>query len=82
MSFSKDRVYIGQTGDIEQRLRSHNSGRVKSTKDGVPWELVALEDIKDRATARWIERGLKKSKGRRNKWMACYAYGSESEISE
>jgi predicted GIY-YIG superfamily endonuclease len=82
LSVSKNRIYIGQTREMKQRLQYYNSGRVKSTKEGVPWQLIALQEVEDRDKARWIERGLKQSEGRRKKWLASYAYGSESEISE
>ena len=82
MSVSKNRVYIGQTREIKQRLQYHNSGWVASTKQDVPWKLIALQEVEDRDRARWIEKGLKQSEGRRKKWLVRYAYGSESEVSK
>ena len=32
--------YVGQTADIDKRLKRHNRGIVPSTKSGTPWELV------------------------------------------
>ncbi len=64
-----NRIYIGHTRDIDTRLNYHNSGYVKTTKAEGPWQLIALEEFKDRKTARWIERQLKQSKGRRVKWV-------------
>ena len=63
------RIYIGHTGDIEMRLDYHNSGYVKATKSDRPWELIALKKFEDRKAARWAERQLKQSKGRRVKWI-------------
>ena len=63
------RTYIGYTNNIGKRLKYHNSGYVKSTSKDVPWRIVALEEIESKNQARWIERSLKKSLGKRLKWM-------------
>ncbi|WP_136077851.1 GIY-YIG nuclease family protein [Pontiella desulfatans] len=68
-SYSTGRVYIGQTQDIDARLRLHNLGRVKSTSKGGVWHLVALESFETRDQARWCETLLKRSLGRRLKWL-------------
>ena len=66
---SKNRVYIGHTKDLDERLDYHNSGYVESTSSDIPWRLVAYQEFNNRSEARWLERKLKKSKGRRNKWI-------------
>ena len=84
-SFLSGRVYIGQTRDVAMRLQRHNSGFVKSTSRECPWQLIAMERVRSRDEARWIERKLKGSLGKRNTWLrdnGLTAYGSESEISE
>jgi len=84
-SFLSGRVYIGQTRDVTIRLQRHNSGFVKSTSGECPWQLIAVERVRSRDEARWIERNLKSSLGKRNTWLrdnALTAYGSESQISE
>ena len=63
------RVYIGYTNNIDNRLKYQNSGYVKSTAKDIPWRLAALEEIESKDEARWIERSLKKSLGKRLKWM-------------
>jgi putative endonuclease len=63
------RVYIGHTKDLDERLDYHNSGYVESTSSDIPWRLVAYQELNNRSEARWLERKLKKSKGRRNKWI-------------
>ena len=68
-SESSKRIYIGHTKDPNQRLVYHNSGYVKSTARDVPWKLLALEQTTSRSEARWIERQLKNSKGKRTKWI-------------
>lgn len=50
-SASLDRFYVGQTQDLEVRLQRHNSGRNKSTKAGVPWEMVHFGTCVDRTEA-------------------------------
>ena len=51
--------YIGHTSDLEKRIKEHNAGRVKSTKAGVPWCIIAYKKYTLRSEARWIERSLK-----------------------
>ena len=63
------RIYIGHTRDINERLKYHNSGYVKSTAKDRPWRVVALEKVENEEDARWLERSLKKSKGKRIKWI-------------
>ena len=63
------RIYIGHTRDINERLKYHNSGFVKSTAKDRPWRIVAFEEIENKDDARCLERSLKKSKGKRIKWL-------------
>jgi putative endonuclease len=71
-SLANRRIYIGYTADIDQRLKYHNSGYVKSTAQDRPWILVAFEKAADKNEARWLERSLKESRGKRIKWLAKY----------
>ena len=64
-----NRIYIGQTDCIERRIQEHNDGRVKSTKHGRPWKIVATEFFLDPSQARWFESSLKRSRGKRMKWL-------------
>jgi predicted GIY-YIG superfamily endonuclease len=36
-------IYIGQTSDLENRLKRHNSGEVYSTRAQRPWIFFAYE---------------------------------------
>jgi len=54
-----DRIYIGQTDNIGNRLDRHNSGKVKSTKAYIPWELVHYEKFATRSEAMKREKELK-----------------------
>jgi putative endonuclease len=61
---SSDRIYMGQTDNIEARLQRHNSGMVKSTKPFLPWELILTEGYGTRSEAMRRETELKSHKGR------------------
>ena len=52
-------LYVGSTANIENRLRLHNSGRVKSTKGYKPWSLLEFRECESRADAVTLERHLK-----------------------
>ena len=63
-SNTHDRYYIGQTNDINARIKRHNNGYVKSTKPFRPWELVHRETYSNRATAMARENQLKSWKSK------------------
>ncbi len=63
------RIYIGQTENVSARIASHNDGQVRSTKKYRPWDLIAVEEFESRGAARWKEHDLKKSHGRRIRWI-------------
>ncbi len=68
-SFVTGRIYIGQTQDFTKRLELHNNGRVKSTSIDGSWNLIAMEEFETRDRARWCEKQLKSSRGKRIKWL-------------
>ncbi|MFP2995332.1 GIY-YIG nuclease family protein [Spongiivirga sp. MCCC 1A20706] len=59
------RYYIGMTADLEARLKTHNSGSVKSTKAFIPWKMIHFEKFSTRLEARKREKYLKSAAGRR-----------------
>ncbi len=63
-SQKRSRYYVGQTHDINERLKRHNKSLVTSTKTGVPWDLVFTKEVKTRSEALFLE---KKIKGRGSK---------------
>ena len=69
-SLTSNRIYVGQTANFEGRLDAHNTGRVKSTHKDCPWELLKMDSFDTRSEARWFERQLKSSLGRRQKWLS------------
>ena len=53
------KFYIGSTGNLEDRLLRHNSGRSKATRNGVPWQLVWSETFFTRSEAMCREMEIK-----------------------
>jgi putative endonuclease len=61
----KDRnLYIGYTSDIQRRLTEHNSGKTKSTKSRIPFELIFFEEFETRSGAMKREKFLKTGIGK------------------
>ena len=58
------RLYKGQTSDLNERVKQHNSGKTKSTKGFMPWELVYFEKFQAREEAVLREKYLKTGSGR------------------
>ena len=57
--------YVGSTGDVNQRLREHNSGRAHYTRGKKPWELVYKEEFSSRSEAMKREKFFKSGQGRK-----------------
>ena len=57
--------YIGCTSDLRIRIRVHNAGYVKSTKNRLPLELVYYEACLNQSDAFCREKYLKSTYGRR-----------------
>ena len=55
----KARVYIGCTGDLRKRLKEHIDGKVFSTKNMLPIELLYYEAYKSKDIAYKREKTLK-----------------------
>ena len=52
-------LYVGSTENVENRLRLHNSGKVKSTKAYRPWYLQETRHCSTRSEAVLLEKFLK-----------------------
>jgi putative endonuclease len=64
-SEKSSRYYVGQTADIDKRLKRHNQGLVRSTKGGIPWKIVLQIDVLNRSEAVVLERKIKKRGAKR-----------------
>jgi len=80
-SLTSGRIYIGQTKNIESRLRAHNAGQVKATKNEKPWALHALQNLKNRKEIMQMEWKLKCSRGARLRWLEKHAISNETLLS-
>lgn len=59
---SKGRYYISHKENLEKRLKEHNSGRTKSTKAYVPWQVVYKEEYNSKSEAFNREQEIKSLK--------------------
>ncbi|MCL4377576.1 MAG: GIY-YIG nuclease family protein [Actinobacteria bacterium] len=63
-SLKDNKRYIGFTDNLERRLTEHNSGKVKSTKNRKPLELIYHEEYTDKFEAMNREKFFKSGRGR------------------
>ncbi|MDO8743330.1 MAG: GIY-YIG nuclease family protein [Candidatus Azambacteria bacterium] len=52
-------IYIGSTENVENRIKLHNLGKVKSTRRYRPWQLLEQQEFNSRSEAMRQERFLK-----------------------
>ena len=57
------RYYYGSTLDLDKRIKSHNSGKVRSTKNRRPLKLQYSEEFESKADAIKRERFFKTRTG-------------------
>ncbi len=58
-SNSNNKFYVGSTNNLQRRLTEHNSGRSKSTKSGLPWELIYFKECNSKSEAYQFEMKIK-----------------------
>jgi len=64
-----NKIYIGYTSNIEQRLIDHNERSTKGfTVKFRPWRLIHLEEFETKKMALNREKQLKSAKGRQFIW--------------
>jgi len=63
--------YIGQTNNLERRLREHNEGLTKSIKFQLPFAVEFTEEYSTRVEAVRREKFLKSGQGR--EWLDQHA---------
>lgn len=56
-------LYIGYTDNLQQRIKDHNKGLVKSTKPRYPFKLIYYEAYRSKADAKHREQMLKRYAG-------------------
>ncbi len=61
-SEKRSQHYVGQTKDINDRIKRHNGGKVKSTKGGAPWVVKYSVEVLSRELAVSLERKIKKKR--------------------
>lgn len=59
------KLYIGSSGNVEERVKAHNSGDVDSTKGRRPLELIYYEACTTKEKAEKRERYFKTGFGRK-----------------
>lgn len=64
-SNTKEKFYIGQTNDINNRLKGHNNGQSLSTKSGIPWKVIYTIQLNSRSEAITLETKIKKRGAKR-----------------
>jgi len=64
-SIKDARTYIGYTGNLEERLKRHNSGQVNATKHRRPLRLLFSEEFDSEQAAKEKELYWKSGGGRR-----------------
>ena len=64
-SNSTSKYYSGQTQDLINRLKEHNSGETSSIKNGIPWKAVWTIEVNSRSEAMKLEIKIKKRGAKR-----------------
>lgn len=62
-SLKNNKLYLGQTPDLKQRLKSHNNGENKATKPNIPYELVFYSAFQNEKDAISCEKYFKTTAG-------------------
>ena len=65
LSLKDNNVYVGFTKDLDNRIKTHNDGKVKSTKNRLPVKLIYWEGCLNQSDATGREKYLKSSWGKR-----------------
>lgn len=65
LSLRDKQFYVGMTKNVEVRLKSHNEGKVISTRDRIPLELLGYEAYWFKVEAGARERYLKSNDGKK-----------------
>lgn len=64
-SNSRNKVYIGHSDNLEERLLHHNNGYNKATKQCCDWKLIYAEEYLARSLAMKREKYFKSGDGKK-----------------
>ncbi len=79
-SIKFNKIYIGYSSNLEERLKSHNIYSSKGwTKKFRPWSLVYSESIQTKSEALKREKQLKSAQGRQFAWKQVDIWRGSSE---
>ena len=62
-SLKDNKYYIGSTGNLEQRIKAHNLGHSRATKNRIPFKLIYSEEFESKSVAMKRENQIKSYKG-------------------
>jgi putative endonuclease len=65
LSAKDSKTYSGSTDNLDRRLCQRRAGKVKSTKNRLPVEIIYFEEYKTLEEARYMERYYKSCSGRK-----------------
>ncbi len=60
----KKYIYVGLTNNINRRFLQHNTGKEKTTKPYLPFDLIYTKEFESRVEARKHEKYLKSGSGK------------------
>lgn len=66
LSLKDNNFYVGFSSDLKRRLNEHKNGKVKSTKNRLPFKLLCYEVYAFKQEAEKREKYLKSSDGRKD----------------
>ncbi|MBN3040076.1 MAG: GIY-YIG nuclease family protein [Candidatus Omnitrophica bacterium] len=59
------KIYVGMSMNVEQRLKQHNMGQVRSTSNRKPFKVIYVKHFDNNNNARRHEKYLKSGFGRK-----------------
>lgn len=68
-SLKDNKYYIGQTNDLDRRIRQHMLGKVISTKYRRPFKIVGYKIYESRSQSMWVEHELKAHGDKKKKFI-------------
>ena len=80
LSLKDNKTYVGYTNNLVERLKLHNSGRVRSTKHRKPFKLLLSENHNTEQEAKKRELYWKSGGGRRKLKEVFKKYFSKADL--